>query len=109
MEEQRGKDRKGWLVLGSNSWVKGAGTAEQYCKDNGLDYEVVWNLPYQELLRKLSQAEGFVYLPSGWDTCPRMVIEAKLLGCQLIINDNVQHAREDWFTSAWESLRSSSG
>ena len=100
MEEQRGKDRKGWLVLGSNSWVKGAGTAEQYCKDNGLDYEVVWNLPYPELLRKLSQAEGFVYLPSGWDTCPRMVIEAKLLGCQLIINDNVQHAREDWFTSA---------
>jgi len=28
-----------------------------------------------------------------------MVIEAKLLGCKLHINDNVEHANEEWFTS----------
>jgi len=27
-----------------------------------------------------------------------MVIEAKLLGCKLELNDNVQHASEEWFT-----------
>lgn len=93
----KGKDRSGWIVLGSNSWIKGADDAEQWCKDNDKEYEVVWDVPYQTVLQKLSTAEGFVYLPKGGDTCPRMVIEAKLLGCQLQLNDNVQHASEIWF------------
>lgn len=92
-------ERKGWIVLGSTSWIKGADDAEKWCKDNGKDYEVVWNLPYQQVLEKLSQAEGFVYLPKGGDTCPRMVIEAKLLGCKLHLNDNVQHKDEEWFAT----------
>lgn len=95
--ESEGKERKGWIVLGSTSWVKGATPSEQWCKENGLDYEVVWNLPYDELLQKLSAAEGFVYLPVGKDTCPRMVIEAKLLGCKLHTNELVQHMKEEWF------------
>jgi glycosyltransferase involved in cell wall biosynthesis len=89
--------REGWIVLGSGSWIKGADEAEEWCKDNGKPYEVVWNLPYDQILDKMTRAEGFVYLPKGGDTCPRMVIEAKLLGCQLEINDNVQHAEEEWF------------
>jgi glycosyltransferase involved in cell wall biosynthesis len=89
--------REGWIVLGSGSWIKGADDAEQWCKSNGKKYEVVWNLPYEQILDKMSKSEGFVYLPKGGDTCPRMVIEAKLLGCLLEINDNVQHAEEEWF------------
>lgn len=99
-ESQNDVERKGWIVLGSNSWIKGFEDAEQYCKDNGLDYEVVWGLPYAQLLEKLAQSEGFVYLPRGGDTCPRMVIEAKALGCELVLNDHVQHAKEEWFTGS---------
>jgi glycosyltransferase involved in cell wall biosynthesis len=91
------KERKGWVVLGSNSWIKGADDAEEWCKAQGHEYEVVWDMPYHAVLQKLSNAEGFVYLPKGGDTCPRMVIEAKLLGCNLELNDNVQHAKEIWF------------
>ncbi len=93
------EDRKGWIVLGSNSWVKGADAAKQWCEENNKEYEVVWNLPYPQLLEKLSNAEGFVYLPAGGDTCPRMVIEAKLLGCKLQLNDFVQHKDEEWFAT----------
>ena len=94
-----GSARKGWIVLGSDSWVKGQTAALEHCKERGLDYEVVWNLPYEQLLEKLAQSEGLVYLPSGWDTCPRLVIEAKLLGCKLVLNDNVQHKDEEWFNT----------
>ena len=96
-EQTEEKERKGWIVLGSNSWIKGADAAEQWCKDNDKDYEILWGLPYEEVLLKLSKAEGFVYLPEGMDTCPRMVIEAKLLGCKLHLNDYVQHKDEIWF------------
>ena len=92
-------EKKGWIVLGSNSWIKGAEAAKQWCETNGKEYEVVWNLPYEQLLEKLSIAEGFVYLPPGGDTCPRMVIEAKLLGCKLQLNDFVQHKDEEWFAT----------
>jgi len=98
--ENENQDRQGWIVLGSNSWIKGFEDAEQHCKDNDLEYEVVWGVPHEELLQKLSAAEGFVYLPKGGDTCPRMVIEAKALGCELVLNENVQHANEEWFTGS---------
>lgn len=93
------KPRKGWIVLGSDSWIKGADDARKWCEATGKECEIVWGLPYEEVLQKLSQAEGFVYLPQGGDTCPRMVIEAKLLGCKLHLNDNVMHKDEEWFAA----------
>lgn len=96
-EESKNIERKGWIVLGSTSWIKGASDAEEWCKENNKEYEVIWGIPYDQVLEKLSKAEGFVYLPTGGDTCPRMVIEAKLLGCELHLNNNVQHKNEIWF------------
>ena len=96
--------REGWIVLGSKSWVKGFEAAEQWCTENHKSYSVIWDRPYDEVLDRLARAEGFVYLPVGADTCPRMVIEAKLLGCNLQINDNVQHSAEDWFNGSPEEI-----
>ncbi len=98
-EESADKDRKGWIVLGSGSWIKGSSQAEEWCVSNNLEYEKIWGLSYLETLEKLSTAEGFVYLPMGGDTCPRMVIEAKLLGCKLHLNDFVEHSNELWFNT----------
>jgi glycosyltransferase involved in cell wall biosynthesis len=92
------KDDK-WIVCGSPSWIKGTDNAVQWCKDNNKNYEVVWNVPYEQMLEKFAKSEGFVFLPNGADTCPRQVIEAKLLGCKLHLNDNVQHKDEIWFNT----------
>lgn len=101
LRENITQDEKGesWIVLKSPSWVKGAGIAKQYCEDNALSYEEIWGLSYDETLAKLASSKGFVYLPAGSDTCPRMVIEAKLLGCELKLNDYVQHKDEEWFAT----------
>lgn len=99
LRQEASPDRHGWIVLGSNSWVKGFAGAKEWCERNKKEHEVVWNIPYEQLLEKLSKAEGFVYLPAGADTCPRMVIEAKLLGCKLQLNDFVQHKNEEWFAT----------
>ena len=96
-EKYKDTDREGWIVLGSESWVKGTQPAIQWCEDNNKNYEIVSGLTHEQLLEKLAQAEGHVYLPPGGDTCPRMVIEAKLLGCELELNDNVEHRNEIWF------------
>jgi glycosyltransferase involved in cell wall biosynthesis len=92
-------DRNGWIVLGSQSWIKGYEDAVKWCEDNNKQFQSYWDVPYEELLDVMSRAEGFVYLPRGGDTCPRMVIEAKLLGCEVVTNDNVQHAAEKWWNT----------
>lgn len=93
------KDEK-WIILNSPSWIKGRDAAVQYAEKNNLQYELVWGLSHQELLHKLSRSKGTIFFPPGSDTCPRMIIEAKLLGCELILNENVQHKDEPWFNSA---------
>jgi len=98
-----GKNDK-WIVLGSRSWVKGLNETESHCKEEGYDYEVLWNLPYQQFLEKMSESKGLCFKPTGLDTCPRMVIEAKLLGCELDLNDAVQHCSEEWFNSPYEEV-----
>ena len=91
------KERSGWLVLESESWIKGTEDAVQYCIDNNLEYEKLSGLSHDQVLEKLSSAQGLVYLPRGGDTCPRLVIEAKMLGCELVLNEHVQHSKEIWF------------
>ena len=88
-----------YLIVGSNSWIKGVDDSISYCEKNNLKYDVVSGLSHRELLEKMASSKGLVFLPRGGDTCPRTVIEAKLLGCELIVNDNVLHSNEDWFVS----------
>jgi hypothetical protein len=97
-----------YLILGSKSWIKGTEACAQHAEKNNLPYEIVHGLPYHELLIKMSTSKGLIFLPLGYDTCPRFVIEARLLGCKLILNEHVQHKDEDWFKtqdSTYEYLR----
>ncbi len=100
-EKTKSKNNK-WVVLGSRSWVKGLSQTESYCKEKEYDYEVLWNLKYEKFLEKLAESRGLCFKPTGLDTCPRMVIEAKVLGCEIDTNTLVQHAEEEWFKASTE-------
>ena len=91
-----------WLVLDSESWIKGTTSAIEYASKNNLKIKVIKNLPHRQLLAEMARAKGLIFLPPGMDTCPRVVIEAKLLGCELALNKNVQHIDEEWFIDEQE-------
>tara|TARA_R110002074_G_scaffold341086_1_gene511561 strand:- start:244 stop:2340 length:2097 start_codon:yes stop_codon:yes gene_type:complete len=86
-----------WAISASPNWVKGHGEAKTWCKEKNEDFVELNNMPYEKVLETLSKVKGLCLLPPGADTCPRLVIEAKLLGCQLNCNENVQHLEEGWF------------
>ncbi len=88
-----------WIVLASPSWIKGRDRALQIAEEKGYEVEEVWGLPYNDMLQKLRTSKGLLFHPLGGDTCPRVVIEAKLLGCELDLNEHVQHRDEEWFTT----------
>lgn len=95
-EDTNGKDGK-WVISSSPSWMKGTREAEEWCIENEKEYNKLHGLPYVEALRLLAKSKGLCFLPTGADTCPRLVIEARLLECDLELNDNVQHIDEEWF------------
>jgi hypothetical protein len=86
-----------YIILNSDSPVKGTPECIEYAKQNNLNYELVVNMPYHELLIKLSTSKGLIFRPVASDTCPRLVMEAMMLGCELHLNDHVQHKDESWF------------
>ena len=91
------KKKNVWAISASPNWVKGAKEAKQWCNENNLEAVELNNMPYKQVLKTLASSKGLCLLPPGADTCPRLVIEAKLLGCELECNDNVQHLEEEWF------------
>jgi glycosyltransferase involved in cell wall biosynthesis len=95
-----------YAVLGSSSWIKGAEDTQRYLGDRQIDFDVLQGLSYHDMLRKLSGYKGLCFRPLGGDTCPRIVIEAKLLGLDLDINENVQHTTEEWFSQDLDSIES---
>jgi len=103
-EQAKDKKKENWVVLGSDSWVKGAQESEEWCKKNKLEYEVLWGLKPIQFLEKLALSKGVCFKPGGLDTCPRFIIEAKLLGCELELNENVQHCEEEWFNKDYEEI-----
>ena len=90
------RKKSGWLTLDSESWIKGTDDAKAWLEENGKSYSLIKGLTPDQVLESMANSEGFVCLPRGADVSNRMVTEAKLLGCQIVTNDNVQHVGETW-------------
>ena len=98
--------QKEYVVLDSTSWIKGAEQTRAYLNKQQIDFVMLGGLPYSDMLRTLSDYAGLAFMPLGGDTCPRIVIEARLLGLNLILNENVQHASEDWWSKNLDEIES---
>jgi len=97
LRNSREGDNGKWAIVDGNSWIKGINEITDLLSKMDEPYELLGGLPYSDLLRTLSEFKGLAARPLGHDTCPRLVIEAKLLGLDLMINENVQHKDEEWF------------
>ena len=106
LRSQRNENNGKWAVVDGNSWIKNVQGTITFLEDSGYEYDVLGDLSYSDLLIKLSDYKGLVAQPAGHDTCPRLVIEAKLLGLDLIVNENVQHVEEDWFNLDYDGIES---
>lgn len=93
-----------WAVQNSQNWIKGTKETMEACNKEGKATRLLGNMPYPEFLKTLSTCHGLVFRPLDKDTCPRVVIEAKIIGLDLSLNDNVQHKDEPWFQGTPEEV-----
>lgn len=86
-----------WVILDSDSWIKGTSDAVSYCKERNMNYVLLKNLTNEQFLEELAKSKGLVFQPKDQDVGSRITTETKLLGGNPIVNDQVLHATEDWF------------
>jgi len=93
-------EEKVFAILGSENWIKGTEDAVNWCKQTGTKHVVLPPMPYKDFITTLSRFYGLVFVPRDSDTAPRVTIEAKLLGLDMVINNNVLQRNEKWFQTS---------
>lgn len=101
------KNNKYAILQGFGGWhseAKGTEVAKNFCTTNSLDYDILPIQKYEDHIKTLSKYKGIVFLPIIDDTCPRAIIEARLLGLKVITNINCQHVTEWWWKDESKTL-----
>jgi hypothetical protein len=66
---------------------KGPVEAQAWAEQQGIPLVMMHDKPRAEVLETMSRASDFVFLPTGFDAEPRVVIEAVLSGCNVHTNE----------------------
>lgn len=97
------KNNKYAILDGYGGWhseAKGREVAKEFCKANNIEYDILPTQSYENHLKLLSSYKGLIFFPIIHDTCPRCIIEAKLMNLDVITNLNSQHITEYWWKDA---------
>lgn len=103
LRQNRKVTNEKYVILKGGTWIKAESDTIAWAQKNALDYELVGGLSPDHFLSEMAKYKGLIFRPAGFDTCPRLVIEAKLLGLECLLNENVQHKDEPWFVGSIEN------
>jgi len=84
-------------ILHSPLVNKGTRQAIQFCENKNIEYELIADKNYYNFLKKISANEKLVFLPTIPETFSRITVEAKMMGCKVVINGYVGAKYESWF------------
>jgi glycosyltransferase involved in cell wall biosynthesis len=106
------------LVLFANQYptvrvkVYGRGTPESTAALEGCpNIELLGVASYDDMPDIYNRSARFLFLPSEVEPFGRVAAEARLCGCEMLINDNVGAASHDWFfdySRLFEKMRTAS-
>jgi len=98
--KQKSKNNKYAIIDGNGGWhtqAKGISESIKYAKDNNLKFDLIKTDTHDEMLNLLSEYKGLITFPIIDDTCPRITLEARYMGLEVITNEFSQHTTEDWW------------
>ena len=85
--------------------IKNKNGAVQYCIKNKIPYIFIPRINNKEKFwTTLGSFKHFVFFPDIPETCSRLLIEAKMLGVEVITNDNSGAYHEEWFNLNGQEL-----
>ena len=96
---------KEYCIVNSSNPIKGTREAKHYADSKGLNSELIGPLPPQKLLLEMAKYQNFIFVPKVLETLSRIVVEAKMLGCNVLTSKKlIGAAYEDWFQLQGQEL-----
>tara|TARA_A200000159_G_scaffold164833_1_gene196648 strand:+ start:6053 stop:7636 length:1584 start_codon:yes stop_codon:yes gene_type:complete len=78
--------------------IKNTKKAIAFCESKGIDYDLISSDDPKDFLKILSHYKSLVFFPGVLESLCRLVVEAKMMGCQIITTPkNLGASYEDWF------------
>jgi hypothetical protein len=74
------------LWAARNHPQKGLTGARIWAHSNAVHLTEITDAPREDVLAAMAEHTWFVFLPKGFDSCPRTLIEAELAGCEIVTN-----------------------
>ena len=81
--------KRGTVVVHAEDRITGFRESLAWCRARGIEPEILRGYGPERLLDALSRAERLVFLPRWVEPASRLVVEARLLGCEVIGNERV--------------------
>jgi hypothetical protein len=85
----KAEKKKEFGYLNSDNIIKGSLKSKRYCDKNGYNAFVIQSASFDKLISQLSKVEKFVFFPQVYETFCRLAVEARVVGCTLITNNNL--------------------
>ena len=98
------KTKKHCIVQSANP-IKGTKEAIAFCESKNIEYDLISTSHEKGFLKVLSEYETLVFVPKVLETLSRLVVEAKMLNCNVITKGAlIGAASEPWFDLGGEEL-----
>ena len=91
-------------IMDSSNPIKNTAGAIAFCGEKNWDYKLIPPLAHEEFIKELAECEKFVFFPTVLETLSRVVIEARMLECQVVTNNLIGATSEAWFALKGTSL-----
>jgi len=94
-----------YAIMDSDNPIKKREQCIKYCEKNNIEYELIKDKDHKRFLEKLSYYTGLVFMTGHLETCCRLVVEAKMMNCKVIMQHKLIGATsEDWFSFSGRKL-----
>jgi len=85
-------------IMDSTNPIKKKVQCIKFCEDKDIPYQLISDINHRAFLRKLSAYEKLVFMTGHLETCCRIIVEAKMLNCEVLTQKALIGAcSEDWF------------
>lgn len=92
------KKEKDICVVNSSSFIKGTQQAIDFCKNNNIKFELISNSNYLEFIKSLRKYNTLIFFPILAETCSRLAVEARCMGCNVVSWYKFGATDSDWFS-----------
>ena len=97
LEASTTKKAKNVAVLRSGNIIKGTSAASEFCMRKGIEHDYIGGLEYSEFISSMAEYKKFVFFPQVLESFCRLVVESRMVGCELVTNDKNGCTSEPWF------------